>query len=140
MTMNDTWGYKSFDNNWKSTETLIRNLVDIASKGGNYLLNVGPDGRGPHPAAERRAAPGDRPLDEGQRRVDLRHHGQPLPQPSWGRITTKAGSDVTTLYLHVFNWPASGELAVPVSNAVKACSLLADRVAGKFQTTSDANG
>src|SRR6476661_1541912 len=39
MTMNGSWGYKSWDNNWKSTETLIRNLVDIASKGGNYLLN-----------------------------------------------------------------------------------------------------
>ena len=46
MTMNDTWGYKSYDNNWKSTETLIRNLVDIASKGGNYLLNVGPTSEG----------------------------------------------------------------------------------------------
>ena len=33
MTMNDTWGYKSYDHNWKSTETLIRNLVDIASQG-----------------------------------------------------------------------------------------------------------
>src|SRR5690606_1818577 len=46
MTMNDTWGYKSFDQNWKSTETLIRNLVDIASKGGNYLLNIGPKADG----------------------------------------------------------------------------------------------
>jgi len=42
MTMNGTWGYRTSDNNWKSTETLIRNLCDIASKGGNYLLNVGP--------------------------------------------------------------------------------------------------
>ena len=41
MTMNDTWGFKRDDNNWKSTETLIQNLCDIASKGGNYLLNVG---------------------------------------------------------------------------------------------------
>ena len=42
MTMNDTWGYKSDDKNFKSTETLLRNLIDIASKGGNYLLNIGP--------------------------------------------------------------------------------------------------
>ena len=41
MTMNDTWGYKSYDHNWKSA-VLIRNLIDTASKGGNYLLNVGP--------------------------------------------------------------------------------------------------
>ena len=58
MTMNDTWGYKSYDHNWKSTETLLRNLIDIASKGGNYLLNVGPTAEGLIPAAERRAAQG----------------------------------------------------------------------------------
>ncbi len=50
MTMNDTWGYKSYDTNFKSTETLIRNLIDIASKGGNYLLNIGPDSHGIVPA------------------------------------------------------------------------------------------
>ena len=51
MTMNDTWGFKSYDTNWKSTETIVRNLVDIASKGGNYLLNVGPTAEGEIPAA-----------------------------------------------------------------------------------------
>ena len=52
MTMNDTWGYKSFDTNFKSTETLLHNLIDIASKGGNYLLNIGPDSHGIVPAPE----------------------------------------------------------------------------------------
>ena len=52
MTINDTWGYKSFDTNFKSTETLLRNLIDIASKGGNYLLNIGPDSHGIVPAPE----------------------------------------------------------------------------------------
>ncbi|MEI6074009.1 MAG: alpha-L-fucosidase [Verrucomicrobiota bacterium] len=46
MTLNNTWGFKRDDNNWKSTETLIHNLCDIASKGGNYLLNVGPTSEG----------------------------------------------------------------------------------------------
>ncbi len=58
MTMNDTWGFKSYDQNWKSVETLMRNLVDIASKGGNYLLNVGPDLRGRD--SRRRASSGFR--------------------------------------------------------------------------------
>src|ERR1700709_2638650 len=49
MTMNGTWGYKKYDSNWKTPETLIRNLVDIASKGGNYLLNVGPTDQGEFP-------------------------------------------------------------------------------------------
>ena len=75
MTMNDTWGFKSYDHNWKSTATLIRNLVDIASKGGNYLLNVGPTSEGLIPPAEHRATPAGRRLDEGQRRGDLRHVG-----------------------------------------------------------------
>jgi alpha-L-fucosidase len=52
MTMNDTWGYKSYDNHFKSTETLLRNLIDIASKGGNYLLNIGPDSKGNVPPEE----------------------------------------------------------------------------------------
>ncbi len=50
MTMNDTWGFKKSDHNWKSAETLIHNLVDIAAKGGNYLLNVGPTAEGRIPA------------------------------------------------------------------------------------------
>lgn len=55
MTMNRTWGYKKNDNDWKSAKTLIHNLVDIAAKGGNYLLNVGPTGEGeiPEPSVER---------------------------------------------------------------------------------------
>jgi alpha-L-fucosidase len=60
MTINNTWGYKSTDNNYKSTETLIRNLCDIASKGGNYLLNVGPTAEGiiPQPQVDRLLAMG----------------------------------------------------------------------------------
>src|SRR4029079_19158385 len=46
MTMNDTWGFKSYDDGWKDTRTLIRTLIDVVSKGGNFLLNVGPTGQG----------------------------------------------------------------------------------------------
>src|ERR1700743_1284297 len=49
MTMNGTWGFKASDVNWKTPATLVRNLVDIASKGGNYLLNVGPTAEGEFP-------------------------------------------------------------------------------------------
>ena len=60
MTINDTWGFKSYDTNFKSTETLLRNLIDIASKGGNYLLNIGPDSHGivPQPEVDRLHAMG----------------------------------------------------------------------------------
>jgi alpha-L-fucosidase len=60
MTMNDTWGYKKNDHNWKPVKELIDNLVDIASKGGNYLLNVGPTDEGliPQPSIDRLKAVG----------------------------------------------------------------------------------
>lgn len=60
MTMNDTWGFKSYDHNWKSKETLIHNVIDIAAKGGNFLLNIGPTAEGliPEPSVERLAAVG----------------------------------------------------------------------------------
>ena len=61
MTMNDTWGFKTNDHNWKDAEVLIFNLVDVAAKGGNYLLNVGPTAEGviPAPSVERLQKMGD---------------------------------------------------------------------------------
>jgi len=60
MTMNKSWGFKRGDEDWKPTEALLRNLIDIASKGGNYLLNVGPTAEGiiPEPSVERLKAMG----------------------------------------------------------------------------------
>ena len=54
MTMNTTWGYSDHDHAWKKPAELIRNLCDIASKGGNYLLNIGPKGDGsiPEPSVQ----------------------------------------------------------------------------------------
>src|SRR5690349_2759768 len=61
VTMNDTWGYKSYDQNWKPVSVLIRQLVQVASQGGNYLLNVGPTSEGliPQPSVDRLKAVGD---------------------------------------------------------------------------------
>ena len=112
MTMNDTWGFKTSDTNWKSTETLVRNLIDIASKGGNYLLNVGPTGEGEIPAAslERLAAIGEWMKTNGES-----IHGTTaslFPKVSWnGRSTTRRTPDGNTrLYLHVFSRPEGGKL------------------------------
>ena len=60
VTLNDTWGYKKDDNNWKSPEVLIRQLAQVSSRGGNYLLNVGPTAEGviPQPSVDRLAAVG----------------------------------------------------------------------------------
>ena len=125
MTMNDTWGFKSYDENWKSSETLVRQLVDAASKGGNYLLNVGPtaEGRIPGASAERLAAVGRWMEVNGEAIYGTT--ASPFSAPlSWGRATSKPGM----LYLHVFDWPATGELKVPLfGRTVKAATLLANR-------------
>ena len=127
MTMNNSWGYKSWDNNWKSTETLVRNLVDIASKGGNYLLNVGPTSEGliPEPSVERLQEIGAWMKVNGE----AIYGTQPSPfrNLAWGRCTRKATADGVMLYLHVFDWPKDGALLVPglKSEPVEA-HLLAD--------------
>lgn len=113
MTMNDTWGFKKDDNNWKSAETLVRNLIDCASKGGNYLLNVGPTGEGliPGPSVER--------LKQVGAWMKINHDAiygtsaSPFAKLDWGRCTSRITADGTTLYLHVFDWPKNGQLIVP---------------------------
>jgi alpha-L-fucosidase len=128
MTMNDTWGFKSYDHNWKSPETLVRQLIDSASKGGNYLLNVGPTAEGeiPAPSVERLGAVGrwTRVNGEAIYGTTASPFAAALP---WGRATRKAD----TLYLHVFNWPADGLLAVPqFGGTIRSASLL-----GRGQST-----
>jgi alpha-L-fucosidase len=110
MTMNDTWGFKSYDEHWKSTEKIVRNLIDIASKGGNYLLNVGPTAEGliPQPSIERLAGVGKWMKVNGESiyGTTASPFAQQLP---FGRATSKGDR----IYLHVFEWPADGKLEVP---------------------------
>jgi alpha-L-fucosidase len=128
MTMNGTWGYSAHDHAWKSTETLVRNLIDIVSKGGNYLLNVGPTAEGliPEASVERLKAMGAWMKVNGES-----IHGStasPFPKaPAWGRCTTRAlPNGNTRLYLHVFNWPADGKLVVNgLANEALGAKLLA---------------
>ena len=127
MTMNDTWGFKSTDENWKSTETLIRNLVDIASKGGNYLLNVGPTSLGeiPEPSVVRLQEIGNWMQANGESIYGTQ--ASPTSRPDWGRITQKElPGGRTRLYLHVFQWPDDGRLPVAIQGEVQQCHLLVD--------------
>ncbi len=126
MTMNDTWGFKTHDHNWKSIETIIRNLVDIASKGGNYLLNVGPTSEGliPDPSIERLKEVGAWMKVNGDGIYDTT--ASPFKKLAWGRCTKKVKGDSSTLYLHVFNWPDDGKLVVPgLKNVATSARLLA---------------
>ena len=139
MTMNTTWGFKSYDHDWKSSETLIQNLVDIASKGGNYLLNVGPtkEGEIPAPSIERLQAIG-RWMKVNNRAI-YGTTASPVRTPTWGRVTTRVENGKATLYLNVFDWPKEGSIFLPIVSPVEACHLLADS-GRRFETKTDERG
>ena len=113
MTMNGRWGYNMVDKNFKSTTDLLQKLSDIASKSGNFLLNVGPkaDGTFPEESIQRLEEIGDWMDVNGEAIHGT--VGSPFQELDWGRATQKFHDESTTLYLHVFDWPADGELLVP---------------------------
>jgi len=117
MTMNTSWGYKWYDNEWKSSETLIKMLVDIASKGGNLLLNVGPTAEGliPDSSVIRLEEIGNWMNRNGESVYGTT--ASPFFKLTWGRCTKKIENGNTTLYLHVFDWPKDELLRVPGMDA-----------------------
>ena len=118
-TINDTWGFKTHDHNWKSTTQLIRNLVDIVSKGGNYLLNIGPDAEGaiPEPSVERLDAMGAW-MDVYGESIYGTEPG-PIQGLDWCRTTRKGD----TVYLHVIDWRANGRLVLTGLDVQRAAWL-----------------
>jgi alpha-L-fucosidase len=156
MTMNDTWGFKSFDTNFKSTETLLRNLIDIASKGGNYLLNVGPNSNGVVPAAEaeRLRAMGAWLKVNGEAiyktgptlfgpeagafsATEKDKNGKPKFVPAWEwRSTTTADK----IYIEIFKWPSGVFHLDIVPRRVTKAYLLADHAHAALKVTRVGDG
>lgn len=137
MTMNGTWGYKSYDNNWKSVKTLVRNLIDIASKGGNYLLNVGPkpDGTFPQQSIDILKGMGGWMKINGEAVYGTMR--STLPKLDWGRCTVKKEGNKTLYYLSVFDWPENGQLTVPGLNGkVISARILGGNKALKVNSTT----
>lgn len=139
MTMNDHWGYNKHDQNFKSAKTLVHNLIDCASKGGNYLLNVGPTSEGliPAPELQRLKEMGD--WMKVNRVAIYATSASPFKKIPWGRCTQKTDGRNTILYLHVWDWPEDGKLLVPgLKNAIRSATLLA--TGKKLKTTADTDG
>ena len=155
-TLNDTWGYKKDDHHWKTPAVLVYKLVDIVSKGGNYLLNVGPTAEGVIPEESVKAlrevgawlkingdaiyGAGSTPFGQefGSEVEEKDEYGRQVMVSSgraW-RCTAQPGK----LYFHIFQWPANGQLEVTGFKARAARAyLLADisRAALKVAQTED---
>jgi len=127
MTMNDHWGYNKADTNWKSTKELIRDLVDIVSKGGNFLLNVGPTAEGLFPRESITRLEEIGTWMQVNNEAIYATKASPFKILLWGRCTQKEFDIGTRLYLHVFEWPEDGILKVPgIYNSPQNSFILAD--------------
>jgi alpha-L-fucosidase len=137
QTLNDTWGYSRFDQNWKSPEEIIRRMVAIVSKGGNYLLNVGPTGEGIIPAPSVKIL---KEVGEWMHKNSESIYGaSPSPFPvelPWGFCTSKG----EMLYLHVFDWPGDGILKLEgLNNRILNAYMLTEKE-GKLKVKRDKSG
>jgi alpha-L-fucosidase len=127
MTMNNNWGYNKHDDHWKSAEDLIRKLTDIASKGGNFLLNIGPTSEGvfPQQSIDRLREIGNWMKINSESIYSTK--ASPFKSLTWGRCTQKPIEGGVRLFLHVFDWPSDGKLVVPgILNQVKQAYMLAN--------------
>lgn len=122
MTINDTWAYNAHDQNFKSGQQLIRALVEVCSRGGNFLLNVGPqpDGEVQPEFRERLGAIGDW-MSVNSRSIYGTTYGPIQDVP--GYRTTAKGNDV---YVHVFDWPGTSLDVIGLKKKVLRARLLAD--------------
>jgi alpha-L-fucosidase len=108
MTLNDSWGYARDDHNFKSAAEVLKNLAEIVSKGGNYLLNIGPDGKGRIDPESIRVLDS---MSAWMKTHGASIHGNgvaPLPRPDCGVWTLATGGtgEPATLNLHLFTAPA----------------------------------
>lgn len=142
MTLNRKWGHNRFDREWKSPALVVRNIADIVSKGGNYLINVGPTAAGELPPedvailrtvgqwtranAEAIYGAGPTPFGDELGHADPAQkdaHGQPawVSREEW-RCSTKPGR----LFFHLLQWPGENFVLPEFPNRVKRAYILSD--------------
>ncbi|TMM33352.1 MAG: alpha-L-fucosidase [Actinobacteria bacterium] len=107
MTLNGHWGFAKYDTKWKAAPDLVHNLLDITSRSGNYLLNIGPDHTGSVPAAaqDRLRGMGGWLAANGQSAAVYNAGvASMVADPSWGAVSWSGGK----LYASVYSWPGAG--------------------------------
>ena len=125
QTLNGTWGYSADNDRWKSLDELIRELVDVVSRGGNFLLNIGPMADGTVPAESVRLFRGIGAWMAANGEAVYGTRANPFDSEfAWGRVTRK-GPD--TLYLFLYAQPEGGIIELPATFAAEpAATRLTD--------------
>src|SRR5665213_2074101 len=128
MTLNDSWGYQRADDDWKSSKTIVRNLISCARDGGNYLLNIGPRGDGsiPEESVQVLTEVGHWMATNGDTiyKSDICQ-----PHRSSYASFTRTGN---TLFMHVHFWPG-GDVAISgLKTKVKSAHFLKSKQNVKF--------
>ena len=128
MTLNDSWGFQRADDNWKTSKTIIRNLITCARDGGNYLLNIGPqpDGAVPQESIRVLSEVGEWMATSGDTiyKSDLCQ-----PRRSNYASFTRTGN---TLFMHVHFWPGSDVAISGLTVKVKSARLIKTNQEVKF--------
>jgi alpha-L-fucosidase len=121
QTLNHTWGYSKADTAWKSPETVIQQLIEVVSRGGSFLLNMGPKGNGEIPEETVKI------FKEVGKWVNRNAEGiygtttNPFGELGWGYCTVKEDK----LYLFVRDWPQNNEISITgLQNQVKSARML----------------
>jgi alpha-L-fucosidase len=131
MTMNDSWGYQTTDDDWKTPKTVVRNLITCARDGGNYLLNIGPKGDGSVPEESVRILQAVGKWMEG--------NGQSIYRAEPCRVKRSAFANFTrlgnTLYIHAYFWPGTELNIGGLETKVKSAKMLRTGAPVKFEQT-----
>lgn len=122
QTLNGTWGYSALNQRWKTVQELVHQLIDVVSRGGNFLLNIGPmpDGSIPEESVRLFRGIGQWMQVNGEAIYGTRANPFDVEFP-WGRVTRKGDN---TLYLHIYQLPESEEITIPCKFKGKAVATM----------------